>query len=255
MMKDKKWKKLKGFKNVKNGIYEISNYGDVRLIKTNEILKMKIANKKKHPYYAVYLKKDSGKKEWVLVHQLVAYCFLKIPKKYIGMDVELVPDHLDNNGLNNYYKNLKYKTRGENVSDAFKMGYCNNSGENNVHAIINDEQAKQICEYLEKNVSYDDIIKKMNFPDNKKYRQLLVRIKNKNAWNHISCNYQFNDTVQLNKKQRDMISKLPTILKLMDDGLSNSEIYSLLWEGDDKRESKMVSLRKIRKKEIYTEYL
>ena len=98
------WKTINNFKNIQNNLYEVSNFGYIRNKKDKTYLKMKIANKKHHPYYAVYLMHNDGKKRWVLMHQLVAFCFVKIPKKYDG-ETDLVPDHLDNDGLNNNYKN------------------------------------------------------------------------------------------------------------------------------------------------------
>lgn len=254
-MKKEKWKTLKGFKNVTDNKYQISNHGNVRKRKSKELLHLKIACKKKHPYHAVYLKQNSGKKEWVLVHQLVAYLFLEIPEKYIGQDVELVPDHLDNDGLNNYYENLKWKTRGENVSDAFKMGYCNNSGENSKHAIITDKEAHQICKYFCDNLSNDEILDLMGYPKNNKYRTLLTRIKNRLAWNHVSNHYIYEKCSGLTDKHRAIIEVMPRIKEFISNGLSNTQIYEILWKGDGKRESKMELLRGIRSKRVYKKYL
>ena len=55
----------------------------------------------------------------------------------------------------------------------------------------------------------------------------------------------------------ETIEKLPLIIKLMEKGLSNSEIYNIVWNKSDtsKRESKMVTLRLIRKGKIYTELI
>lgn len=103
----KKWKTIKNFKNVVDDMYRASYEGEVRYKKSKDLIHKKIANKKHHPYYAVNLLKTNGKKEWVLVHQLVATFFVKVSKKYIGTEKELVPDHLDNNGLNNLYTNLE----------------------------------------------------------------------------------------------------------------------------------------------------
>lgn len=254
-MKKEKWSTLKGFKNVVDNKYQVSNHGNVRKRKSKEVLHLKIACKKKHPYHAVYLKHNSGKKEWVLVHQLVAHLYIKIPEKYIGEDVELVPDHLDNNGLNNYYENLEWKTRGENVADAFKKGYCNNSGENSKHAIITDKEAHKICECFCDDLSNDEILDLMEYPKNNKYRTLLVRIKNGLAWKHISVNYVFYKHSGLTNKHRAIIEVLPRIKELISNGSSNAEIYEILWKGDGKRDNKMELLRKIRNKSVYKKYL
>lgn len=251
----KKWKVINNFKDIVNDTYEISYEGEVRKYSSKEILHKKIANRKNHPYYAVSLKNCYGKTEWVLVHQLVAYFFIKVPKKYKDCDVELVPDHLDNNGLNNHYTNLEWKTRGENVSSAHKHGFINNKGDSNKNAIITDEQAREICEYLCEGIGYSEILDKMNFPDNKSYRSLLVRIKNRNAWRSVSDDYTFDSKkVKYTSSQRDTIEKLPLIRLLIGEGKSNYEIIRIVW-GDNcsesMKKSKNETIKNIRNNKIF----
>ena len=248
-----KWKELNNFKNVKSGRYLVSNDGDVIDIFDNAILNKKIANKKHHPYYAVYLMHNDGKKRWVLMHQLVAFCFVKIPKKYDG-ETDLVPDHLDNDGLNNNYKNLQWKTRAENVSDAFKMGYIDYKCEKSNSTDIPNSDVEKICSYLEKGFSYDKILKLMHYKNNKKYRTLIVRIKNKIAWTEISKKYNIKDTISYNSEQRNIIIHIPEILKLIDDGLNNTEIARVIW-GNEKIKSKAMTVSKIRNRSIYKNIL
>lgn len=252
------WIVINDFKKVIDDRYAVSNYGEVKDLETGQIIHKKIAGKKAgHPYYAASLIHKDNRKQWVLIHQLVAEFFCKKPIKLVLEGKELVPDHLDNNGLNNFYKNLEWKTRGQNTSDAFKMGYINFNGEKARDAIIKDEEAHQICKMLEDNAPYDDIIERMNFPDDKQHRTLLVRIKNGHAWRFISEKYNIDSkTVQLNKKQRFMVSQLPMIRQLMKEGLSNVEIIEKLWKDDEtmSRNARMVTLQNIRKNKIYKEY-
>lgn len=250
-----KWKKLKNFKNVLDDRYKISNDGDVMDLLVPEIMHQKIANKKHHPYYAVYLKFKNGKSEWVLVHQLVAHCFVKIPKKYKGVK-DLVPDHLDNNGLNNNYKNLEWKTRGENVSDAFKKGFVNYNGENSSSAIINNATAHKICKLLEKDKTYKEIIEELDLPDNKSIRQLLVRIKCRNAWTEISSQYKFDSSKnKYTEKQLFVINNIPKIQKLIAEGYNNMEIARMIWDSDCNIKSAAMTVANIRNKSIYQEFL
>lgn len=114
------------------------------------------------------MKTKNGKQEWILVHQLVATYFVKIPKKYRNCNFDLVPDHLDNDGLNNHYTNLEWKTRGENTKSAHENGFINNSCENSPHSLITNKEAIEICVCLENNMCYDEIIRHMNFPNTKK---------------------------------------------------------------------------------------
>lgn len=50
------------FKNIKDCIYKVSDHGDVKDMRTGKKLHKKIANKKHHPYYAVYLEDNNDKK-------------------------------------------------------------------------------------------------------------------------------------------------------------------------------------------------
>lgn len=251
------WEPVENFKNVINGDYLISNYGNVKEISTDRILNKYETSNKKHPYYTVMMRHTDGYKKKVLVHQLVAEFFCKKPIKEAMEGVELVPDHLDNNGLNNFYRNLKWKTRAQNIKDAFKMGFIDYRGENARDAIITNEEVEKICQLLENDISYDDIIEEMNFPDTKSYRTLLVRIKNKHAWKVISDNYNIDSNkLQLNSKQRDVVEKLPLIRRYFKDGYSNVEIFNMLWGNAEgiSRQAKMVTLRNLRKNKIYQNY-
>ena len=255
----RKWKTIKHFKNVVDGIYQVSNDGEVRIKGDKGFIHKKIANKKHHPYYAVNLCKTNGKFEWVLVHQLVATFFVEIPIKYVDLDVELVPDHLDNNGLNNLYTNLEWKTRGENVKIAHEKGHINNRCDNNANAIVTNEQVYSICKFLEDGLTYDEILECMNFPDSKKYRKLLIRIKNKNAWTDISDKYNIETkTCKYTAVQRETIDKIPDILNFIKLGYSNSEIVKFIWGKDlskSKKEIKRRIVKGIRDKKIYKEIL
>ena len=249
--RDVEWKNISNFKHVIDSLYSVSNTGEVRNNLTGKVLHKKIAMRKIHPYYAVYLKSDRGG-EWVLVHQLVATFFIPIPERYIDMDVELVPDHLDNNGLNNDISNLEWKTRGENVSDAFKKGYINKFGENTSFALISDADAHKICKMLEDGKSYDDIIRDMKFPKSFKYRRLLIRIKNRLAWNDISKHYKFDSTEYMySDTAADSRNNLSRIRELISEGKSNSEIVDVIWPDTDKRKSKLETVRNIRHGKIY----
>lgn len=177
----KKWRTIKNFKNVVDDMYQVSYEGEVRYKKSKDLIHKKIANKKHHPYYAVNLLKTNGKKEWVLVHQLVATFFVKVSKKYIGTEKGLVPDHLDNNGLNNLYTNLEWKTRGETVKSAHLNGWINNSGSNNKNSTLSELEVRTICVLLEEGKQYDYIIDIMCLPKTKQMRQTLIRIKNRLA--------------------------------------------------------------------------
>lgn len=84
--------------------YFVSNFGRVMNIKTKRILK---PNGDDRGYYIVDLYKN-GKKKHFRIHRLVGEAFCDNPenKPYI--------DHIDHNGFNNHYKNLRWVSSSEN---------------------------------------------------------------------------------------------------------------------------------------------
>ena len=260
-MGEKQWKTINKFKNIPDNKYQVSKFGDVRIKSTKKMVHRKIANKKYHPYYAVYLHNIEGKGEWILVHQLVAFCFCKIPDKYKGkiLYAEVVPDHLDNNGLNNYYKNLEWKTRGENVKKAMQCKEINTTCENHRDSLITNQQAHMICKYLELNYSYADILQRMGFPNDKSHRTLLVRIKNRLAWTEISSGYKFDSSsIKYRKSQMDSIDKIPKMQELYSEGMTYREIARVLWGPNintRRLDTKSAIVKNILQGKIYKELL
>ncbi len=90
------WKDIQGFE----GLYEISNYGNVRSLKFGKIKLLKPA-KNKFGYYHVILCKNGQKKEY-RVHRLVANAFIPNPLNYPQIN------HKDENKLNNKVENLEW---------------------------------------------------------------------------------------------------------------------------------------------------
>ena len=90
------WKSIdiEGF----TGLYEVSNIGDVRNVKTQRILKQSI---QRNGYYTIALW-NHGKVKRCLVHRLVGIAFL--PK----LDGYNVIDHIDRNRTNNNSQNLRW---------------------------------------------------------------------------------------------------------------------------------------------------
>lgn len=68
------WKDIKGYE----GLYQVSNFGRIKSIKTNTVLKPFLSNK---GYYQVSLCKNGIRKKF-LVHRLVAIAFIPNPNNY-----------------------------------------------------------------------------------------------------------------------------------------------------------------------------
>ena len=102
---DEEWRIVK-YKDVKEDMYEVSNYGRVRNVYTGKLIAL---IKKKTNYIHIHLMCENNFRKAILVHQLVATAF--IPNKYNKPFV----NHMDLNPSNNYYKNLEWCTQEENV--------------------------------------------------------------------------------------------------------------------------------------------
>lgn len=104
------WKDVKGYE----GIYEISNLGNVKSFYSGKIISQKKNNR---GYMVVDLYKNRQRKSF-LVHRIVAISFLN--KDKLCNDV----NHIDENKENNCVENLEWCTHKENVNK-----WCKNNTE------------------------------------------------------------------------------------------------------------------------------
>lgn len=105
------WKSIKGYE----GLYEISNTGEVKSIfygKSPRILKK---SKTTTGYCKVELYKNKKRKS-IKVHRLVAMAFIS------NIDNKPNINHIDGNPLNNNADNLEWCTQKENVLHAVETG-------------------------------------------------------------------------------------------------------------------------------------
>lgn len=101
-MNNEIWKDVVGYE----GIYEVSNYGRVKNIRTDHVLKPLL---KKTGYVAVVLYKNTIRKDW-LIHRLVAIAFISNPKKKEQVN------HIDEVKTNNCVDNLEWVSPKENAN-------------------------------------------------------------------------------------------------------------------------------------------
>lgn len=101
------WKDIPGYE----GLYQVSNLGNIKSIKKDKILKPgKVGN-----YLHIHLSKN-GKTCWMMIHRLVAKTFVDNKNNYN------IVNHLDNNPLNNCASNLEWTTYKGNMQYASKQG-------------------------------------------------------------------------------------------------------------------------------------
>ena len=107
------WKSIKNWED----LYEVSNLGNIKNIKTNKLLKGDINN---YGYHRVCLYHNNKKKRYFR-HRLVAEHFIHNDdienKKFVN--------HIDGDKSNNTVDNLEWVTQSENEKHAFKTGLKN----------------------------------------------------------------------------------------------------------------------------------
>lgn len=103
MLPKRIWKDIEGYE----GIYQISNLGEVKILKTKKIKKPYF--RKNCKYEMINLNKNKTQKSF-LVHRLVAKTFIPNPNNYP------IINHKDENKLNNCVENLEWCTQKYNLN-------------------------------------------------------------------------------------------------------------------------------------------
>lgn len=118
------WMPIKGYE----GLYQISNFGNIKSLKRNKIIKIcvkKINNKNRvYKYYHVALSDKYNNRKNYTLSRLVWSAFNdEIPA---GFEI----DHIDNDPANNCLFNLQLLTHSENIKKTYKDNpeYINTGG-------------------------------------------------------------------------------------------------------------------------------
>jgi hypothetical protein len=148
---DEKYININIINNYDLSNYKINEYGNIINTKTNNKIKF-ILNDNYH-----YVKlKDNISLKYInfRVNRLVAFVFIKKPDNY---DDTFVVNHIDNNKLNNYYKNLEWCTQKENTTKYFEKKLV--QLDKNTNAVINKFRTfTDAYKYLNK--TYNSMISK-----------------------------------------------------------------------------------------------
>jgi hypothetical protein len=111
------------------GLYKVSNFGNVTSVKRNILLKKRLS--------FGYVLCKNGKSKDYLAHRLVL-------KSFFG-DSNLDVNHIDGVKNNNNLDNLEYCTKSENILHAIKIGLIKKQlGENHSHNKLNNMQVSLI---------------------------------------------------------------------------------------------------------------
>ena len=114
------WKKIPGYE----GLYEVSNMGNVRNVRRNKLLRLPKTNNR---YIRISLCKN-GIKTGLTVHRLVAEAFLPNPDNLPEVnhkDEDKTNNRVENLEWCNHKYNMNYGTRNiRSKETAIKNGYC-----------------------------------------------------------------------------------------------------------------------------------
>jgi hypothetical protein len=177
--------------------YLVSNYGRIFNKYSNSFLSIQIGT---DGYYQVNLSGSFGSK-LMRINRLVMMGFNPI----INSD-NFVVNHLDGNPKNNYIGNLEWATRSRNTKHAYDIGLMN-KGENGSTAIISNETTAKICQLLETNMTFEEIVKNVG---NGATINIVQNILHGTSWVDISKNYTFRKMRKrylFNDKELDQICK------------------------------------------------
>lgn len=120
--------------------YQISNYGNVRQITENGFKEVKEFESKtsKGSYLIVVIENGDGESRFRGCHQLVCETYVASRES-----PDYVVNHKDGNKHNNFYKNLEWVTRSDNVLHALKSGLRDDP----VPVYVKDVMEGTIAEY------------------------------------------------------------------------------------------------------------
>lgn len=158
------WKPVVDFE----GIYEVSNHGQIRSLKSGKLKKITIDKSTNRPFLNLW---KNNKQFVVRVHKLVLEAFVgKCPH---GMEC----CHNDGNSFNNHIDNLRWDTHTSNIHDRIKHG-TSNRGERCGTAKLTLEQVRAIRKdfRLQKDIAKDYGVN----------QNTISRIKNGVRWKHES---------------------------------------------------------------------
>lgn len=153
------------------------------------------------------------------VHRVEMLVFQPI----IGSE-NLQVNHINGNKLNNEITNLEWCTDQENKIHAFATGLMKPlRGEESGASTHTEAQIRKICEGLEKGLSIEDCTIYAGLENTTNNRKYVSRIKRKDVWAHISCEYNIPEELYGSQPffSNDEIHQ---IASMMESGMKDREI-------------------------------
>lgn len=231
-------------------MYMISTFGRVMNKQTGLILQQNMINS---GYMVVGLRCNgiNRKSARFLVHRLMLLTF-----KPIANPEDYTVNHKDCTKIQNNLFNLEWMTQAENNAYKYKINPDIGNCENNYNSRITNEQARIICEELEKRTRYKDILKKIGYMPtdyNDNMYDLITNIKLGLSWKNISKDYDFSNVHYNGSNYTN--EQIDYICQCLSKGMDIGDIYNSM--NSDKYVNSRVNksfyemVRRIRKHEIF----
>lgn len=159
------WKPARNFP-----LYEVSNLGNVRNVKTG----LNLALPTSHGYVRI-LVCNNGTRKNKMVHRLVMEAFVGEPPQSNS-----VIHHINGIKTDNRLVNLMYCTQSHNICEDFKSGRRSYLGEKNNSAKLKASDIPIIKEYRKLGMKYKDIVERFDIS-----MMGIANIFNGHTWAHI----------------------------------------------------------------------
>ena len=163
------WKRLNYRGKDLGDFYLVSNFGEIKGLKTNKI-RSKNINKSKGYYFVSISSGSRESKQTIEIHKAVADTF-------IGYKEDLVVNHIDGNKVNNRVDNLEFCTNLENVRHAMRLGLFNPNCEEMTRKRKSIINTKTMSVYK----SITDASKKIDSDNAERIRKNISRALNNNS--------------------------------------------------------------------------
>ena len=183
-MKDKEVWKPVTYKDIKRGLYKVSNKGRIIRIKDNKELHGCNPNNERGGYCRVCLKSEDGKHKKYPLHRIVLY-------EFMGLSDDHEVNHKNGKKLVNDVTNLESATRKENARHA-AINNLYAYGEKHYRSNFTNEEVEKICELISNGTPISKVIQVLHLEDN--YGDIysnIDKIINGKSWKRISSKYVF----------------------------------------------------------------
>ena len=181
-MENEIWKPLV-YRFVKRNMYEVSNYGNIRNVHTGRMLTPCPSEK---GYMMACLRCVDNKSRNIKIHKIVAELF--VPGRTITLNEV---NHKDGDKENNSMWNLEWTSRSANIRHGFENGLIPvMRGSRNGMTIYDEKTVRLVCERLIMfGGSINRTFKYLKSSGINIDRNLVMDIKYKKRWRHISDEY------------------------------------------------------------------